>query len=43
MSEPGSEHVSANGRVLDITGVKRTFHQGRDDLHVLRGIDLALG
>ncbi len=43
MSEPGSEQVSANGRVLDITGVKRTFHQGPDDLHVLRGIDLTLG
>ena len=47
MSEPGSKQVSgragANGRVLDITGVKRTFHQGHDDLHVLRGIDLTLG
>ncbi len=38
-----SEELKANGRVLDITGVTRTFHQGHDDLHVLRGIDLALG
>ncbi len=30
-------------RVLDLTGVKRTFRQGREDLEVLRGIDLVLG
>ena len=30
-------------RVLDLTGVKRTFRQGRQDLEVLRGIDLGLG
>ena len=30
-------------RVLDLTGVKRTFRQGRQDLEVLRGIDLVLG
>ncbi|MBT7943568.1 MAG: ABC transporter ATP-binding protein [Alphaproteobacteria bacterium] len=29
-------------RVLDLTGVKRTFHQGREDLEVLRGVDLVL-
>lgn len=39
-----SEHAIANSaRVLDLTGVKRTFHQGRDDLNVLRGVDLVLG
>jgi len=43
VSERAGEQVNAGGRVLDITGVKRTFHQGRDDLHVLRGIDLTLG
>jgi len=47
MSEPGNEPGRgpgrANGRVLDLTGVTRTFHQGRDDLNVLRGIDLVLG
>ncbi len=47
MNEPGNEQVNeqvnAGGRVLDITGVKRTFHQGPEDLHVLRGIDLTLG
>ena len=32
-----------NKRVLDLTGVKRTFRQGRQDLEVLRGIDLVLG
>ncbi len=38
-----SEHaIAANGRVLDLTGVKRSFHQGRDDLNVLRGVDLVL-
>jgi lipoprotein-releasing system ATP-binding protein len=30
-------------RVLDLTGVKRTFHQGTENLEVLRGIDLVLG
>ena len=30
-------------RILDLTGVKRTFRQGRQDLEVLRGIDLVLG
>ncbi|NQV83315.1 MAG: ATP-binding cassette domain-containing protein, partial [Rhodospirillales bacterium] len=30
-------------RVLDLTGVRRTFHQGREDLEVLRGVDLMLG
>ena len=29
-------------RVLDLTGVKRTFHQGRQDLEILRGVDLAV-
>jgi len=29
-------------RVLNLTGVTRTFHQGRDDLNVLRGVDLEL-
>ena len=29
-------------RVLDLTGVKRTFHQGRWDLKILRGVDLAV-
>ncbi len=29
-------------RVLDLTGVKRTFHQGRLDLEILRGVDLAV-
>ncbi len=43
MSERASAQVNAGGRVLDITGVTRTFHQGSDDLHVLRGIDLTLG
>jgi len=43
MSDPANNRGMANGRVLDITGVKRTFHQGRDDLNVLRGIDLSLG
>lgn len=35
-------NVTGNGRVLDLTGIKRTFHQGRDDLNVLRGVDLVL-
>jgi len=30
-------------RVLQLTGVKHTFHQGRDDLDVLKGVDLNLG
>ena len=29
-------------RILDLTGVKRTFHQGRQDLEILRGVDLAV-
>ena len=29
-------------RVLDLTGVKRTFHQGRQNLEILRGVDLAV-
>ena len=29
-------------RVLDLTGVKRTFQQGRQDLEILRGVDLAV-
>ncbi len=29
-------------RVLDLTGVKRTFHQGRQDLEILRGVNLAV-
>ncbi len=29
-------------RVLDLTGVKRTFHQGPQDLEILRGVDLAV-
>ena len=29
-------------RVLDLTGVKRTFHQGRQDLEILRGVDLTV-
>ncbi|MEE8351530.1 MAG: ABC transporter ATP-binding protein [Rhodospirillales bacterium] len=29
-----------NERVLQLTGVKHTFHQGRDDLDVLKGVDL---
>ena len=43
MSEQGmTGHDTGNGRVLDLTGIKRTFHQGRDDLNVLRGVDLVL-
>ncbi len=33
---------SGNRRVLQMTGVERTFHQGRQDLEVLRGIDLTV-
>ena len=29
-------------RVLDLTGVKRTFNQGRQNLKILRGVDLAV-
>ena len=29
-------------QVLQLTGVKRTFHQGRDDLEVLKGVDLVV-
>ena len=29
-------------RVLDLTGVKRTFHQGRQNLEILRGVNLAV-
>ena len=43
MSEQGITGPTNNARVLGLTGVKRTFHQGRDDLHVLRGVDLVLG
>jgi lipoprotein-releasing system ATP-binding protein len=35
--------MNDNQRVMDLTGVKRTFRQGRQDLEVLRGIDLVLG
>ncbi|MBC8337254.1 MAG: ABC transporter ATP-binding protein [Rhodospirillales bacterium] len=35
--------MAKNDRVLDLTGVRRTFHQGREDLEVLRGVDLVLG
>ena len=35
--------MNDNQRVMDLTGVKRTFRQGRQDLAVLRGIDLVLG
>jgi len=35
--------MNENQRVMDLTGVKRTFRQGRQDLAVLRGIDLVLG
>ncbi len=33
---------SGNQRVLQMTGVERTFHQGPQDLEVLRGIDLTV-
>ena len=33
---------SGNRRVLQMTGVERTFRQGRQDLEVLRGIDLTV-
>ena len=35
--------MNSSQRVMDLTGVKRTFHQGREDLEVLRGINLVLG
>jgi len=29
-------------QVLQLTGIKRTFHQGREDLEVLKGVDLVI-
>jgi lipoprotein-releasing system ATP-binding protein len=31
-----------NNPVLSLKTLKRTFHQGGEDIHVLRGIDLTL-
>ena len=28
--------------VLQLSGVVRTFHQGREDLSILKGVDLAV-
>ncbi len=42
MSELAVTELANNARVLDLTGVKRTFHQGREDLEVLRGVDLVM-
>jgi len=37
MSEQGITGAANNARVLDLTGVQRTFYQGRNELKVLRG------
>ena len=42
MSEQGITGAANNVRVLDLTGVQRTFYQGRNELKVLRGVDLVL-
>ena len=42
MSEQGITGAANNARVLDLTGVQRTFYQGRNELKVLRGVDLVL-
>ena len=42
MSEQGITGAANNAQVLDLTGVQRTFYQGRNELKVLRGVDLVL-
>ena len=42
MSEQGITGAANIARVLDLTGVQRTFYQGRNELKVLRGVDLVL-
>jgi len=42
MSEQGITGAANNAQVLDLTGVQRTFYQGRNELKVLCGVDLVL-